>query len=392
MKLKKMTALMLSAAMITGMLAGCGGSKSESTGSDSAATEDSASADGKVNLKFYIWSDEENYMKEVAENYNKSQDKVSVEVISIANDSYDDKLKVMLSAGSDADIVDIRTLNQVQQFKASGAILDLTDKVKDILKEAGITMPEQMTWDEYADMAKELTTDDRFGGEWINWDIYHALATQKSVYLNSDDVSAVQESLEFINRLMNVDKSHVSLAELQATDAQYLADFENGKVAMMPQGEWLINMLNTDIKDGKTNINWNVAPMPVPDGVEAGTTWGQYQFAGIPKDAKHQEESFDFLKYLCGEDGSSVLPKYGMLPAYSGDEAKEAFREVVGKDNIVDVAFNAKKVLETPPYEKYSELLTALKENAELYLLGEKDIDEIMSNFEKQRQEIMNEE
>ena len=131
MKLKKMTALMLSAAMITGMLAGCGGSKSESTGSDSAATEDSASADGKVNLKFYIWSDEENYMKEVAENYNKSQDKVSVEVISIANDSYDDKLKVMLSAGSDADIVDIRTLNQVQQFKASGAILDLTDKVKD---------------------------------------------------------------------------------------------------------------------------------------------------------------------------------------------------------------------------------------------------------------------
>lgn len=289
MKLKKMTALMLSAAMITGMLAGCGGSKSESTGSDSAATEDSASADGKVNLKFYIWSDEENYMKEVAENYNKSQDKVSVEVISIANDSYDDKLKVMLSAGSDADIVDIRTLNQVQQFKASGAILDLTDKVKDsdldiskygsmwdaqypdgeiyalptrstcwmlfynedILKEAGITMPEQMTWDEYADMAKELTTDDRFGGEWINWDIYHALATQKGVYLNSDDVSAVQESLEFINRLMNVDKSHVSLAELQATDAQYLADFENGKVAMMPQGEWLINMLNTDIKDGK---------------------------------------------------------------------------------------------------------------------------------------------
>lgn len=430
MKLKKMTALMLSAAMITGMLAGCGGSKSESTGSDSAATEDSASADGKVNLKFYIWSDEENYMKEVAENYNKSQDKVSVEVISIANDSYDDKLKVMLSAGSDADIVDIRTLNQVQQFKASGAILDLTDKVKDsdldiskygsmwdaqypdgeiyalptrstcwmlfynedILKEAGITMPEQMTWDEYADMAKELTTDDRFGGEWINWDIYHALATQKGVYLNSDDVSAVQESLEFINRLMNVDKSHVSLAELQATDAQYLADFENGKVAMMPQGEWLINMLNTDIKDGKTNINWNVAPMPVPDGVEAGTTWGQCQFAGIPKDAKHQEESFDFLKYLCGEDGSSVLPKYGMLPAYSGDEAKEAFREVVGKDNIVDVAFNAKKVLETLPYEKYSELLTALKENAELYLLGEKDIDEIMSNFEKQRQEIMNEE
>ncbi len=427
MKKKRLLAAMLSTVLAAGMLAGCGGS---SGGGESAKQE--SSEDGKLNLKFYIWSDEENYMTEVAENYNASQDEVTVEIVSIANDSYDDKLKVMLSAGSDADIVDIRTINQVQQFKDSGAIMDLTDMVKnsdldiskygsmwdaqypdgkvyalptrstcwmlfyneDLLEEAGITMPEQMTWDEYADMAKELTSGDgqRYGGYWINWDIYHSIATQQGVYLNSDDISAVQESLEFLNRLMNEDKSHVPLAEIQATNAQYLADFENGKVAMMPQGEWLINMLITDQKDGKTDINWNVAPMPVPEGVEAGTTWGQFQFAGIPKDAKHPEESFEFLKYLCGEGGSTVLPKYGMLPAYSGDEAKKAFADVVGKDSVVDVVFNAKKVLETPPYVKYSELLTALKENAELYLLGEKDIDTTMENFEKQRQEIMSEE
>ena len=428
MKRKRLAAAVMSAVLATAMLAGCGGQGSGNGG----YSQQSASEDGKLNLKFYIWSDEENYMTEVAENYNASQDEVNVEIVSIANDSYDDKLKVMLSAGSDADIVDIRTINQVQQFKDSGAIMNLTDMVKDsdldiskygsmwdaqypdgevyalptrstcwmlfynedLLNEAGIFMPEQMTWDEYADMAQKLTSGDgqQYGGYWINWDIYHAIATQQGVYLNSDDISAVQESLEFLNRLMNEDESHVPLAEIQATNAQYLADFENGKVAMMPQGEWLINMLLTDQKDGKTNINWNVAPMPVPEGVEAGTTWGQFQFAGIPKDAKHPEESFEFLKYLCGEGGSTVLPKYGMLPAYSGDEAKEAFAEVVGKDNIVNVVFNAKKVLETPPYVKYSELLTALKENAELYLLGEKDIDTTMQNFEKQRQENMNEE
>lgn len=425
MKKKGLLAAALSLILAVGMLAGCGNQGKENSSSGTV------SKDGKINLKFYIWSDEENYMTEVAENYNKSQDKTSVEIISIANDSYDDKLKVMLSAGSDADIVDIRTLNQVQQFKDSGAVMDLTDMVKesdldiskygsmwdaqypdgtmyalptrstcwmlfyneDILKEAGITMPKQLTWDEYADMAKQLTSGDgkQYGGYWINWDIYHMLATQQGVYLNSDDISAVQQSLEFVNRLMNEDKSHVSLAEVQATDSQYAADFENKKVAMMPQGEWLINMLLTEKKEGKSDINWNVAPMPVPDGVEAGTTWGQFQFAGIPKGAKHPEESFDFLKYLCGEGGSVVLPKYGMIPAYSGEEAKDVFAEVVGKDNIVDVVFNAKKVLETPPYAKYSELITALKENAGLYLLGEKDIDETMNNFEKQRQEIMNE-
>ena len=82
---------------------------------------------------------------------------------------------------------------------------------------------------------------------------------------------------------MNEDKSHVSMAEIQATNSQYLADFENGKVAMMPQGEWLINMLLTDQKDGKTDINWNVAPMPVPEGVEPGTTWDSFSLQVFQK-------------------------------------------------------------------------------------------------------------
>lgn len=424
MKRKQITACLTGILMAGAMLAGCGADGAKPSG-------DEKTEDGKVNLKFYIWSDEENYMTEIADNYNKSQNEVSVEIVSIANDSYDDKLKVMLSAGSDADIVDIRTLNQVQQFQDSGALTDLTDMLEssdldismygsmwdasypdgkvyalptrstcwmlfyneDMLKDAGITMPDQLTWDEYAEMAKKLTSGDgkQYGGYWINWDIYHSIATQQGCYLNSDDITPVKQSLEYLNRFMNEDKSHVSLAEVQATDAQYLADFENEKVAMMPQGEWLINMLLTDQKDGKTDINWNIAPMPVPEGTEPGTTWGQFQFAGIPKDAKHKEESFAFLKYLCGEGGSAILPKYGMLPAYAGEEAKEVFGEVVGKENIVDVVFNAKKVLETPPYVKYGELINALTENAQLYLLGEKDIDETMENFEKQRQEIMSE-
>ena len=125
MKRKRLAAAVMSAVLAAGMLAGCGGQ------GGNGSSQQTASEDGKLNLKFYIWSDEENYMTEVAENYNASQDEVNVEVVSIANDSYDDKLKVMLSAGSDADIVDIRTINQVQQFKDSGAIMNLTDMVKD---------------------------------------------------------------------------------------------------------------------------------------------------------------------------------------------------------------------------------------------------------------------
>ena len=120
MKLRRLSAVLLAAALAAGTLAGCSGGKE-------AATE--AASGEKVNLKFYIWSDGENYTKEIVDNYNKSQDSVNVEVISMPNETYDDKLKVMLSAGSDADLVNVRSLDQVMQFKEAGAMLDISDLV-----------------------------------------------------------------------------------------------------------------------------------------------------------------------------------------------------------------------------------------------------------------------
>ena len=78
-----------------------------------------------------------------------------------------------------------------------------------------------------------------------------------------------------------------------------------------------------------------------------------------------------------------------MLPAYSSENAQKQFEAVVGKKSASDVAFNAKRIPEAPTYNKYGELLKAFTENAELYLNGEKNIDDTMKNFEKQRQEIM---
>ena len=288
MKFKRVLAMAVTAVMTCSLLAGCGG-KTESAGTVDSGTgtaaQDTAAADTKggekTNLKFYIWSDEENYISKVVEQYNAQSDSVHVEMISIANDSYDDKLKVMMAAGDEADIVDIRGLAQVTQYRDTGSLMDLTEMVKnseldiskygamwdssyvlggyngkiktwnlfynpDLLAEAGVEMPEQLTWTEYAEMAKKLTAgegpDKQWGGYWVDWHTQF-MATQQGVYVNADDVTAVQDSLELLNQLYNVDKSHMSLGEMKATDTQYLADFENKRVALMPQGEWMINML-----------------------------------------------------------------------------------------------------------------------------------------------------
>ena len=438
MKSKRVLAMAVTAVMTCSLLAGCGSSTAGAGGSEPAGntgdgTKQSAAADTgsgeKINLKFYIWSDEENYISKVVEQYNAQSDSVHVEMLSIANDSYDDKLKVMMAAGDEADIVDIRGLAQVTQYRETGSLLDLTDLVKnseldiskygamwdssypdgqifalptrttcwmlfynpDLLEEAGVKMPEQLTWTEYAQMAKKLTKGDgpdkQWGGYWVDWHTQF-IATQQGVYVNADDVSAVQESLEMLNQLYNVDKAHMSLGEMKATDTQYLADFENKRAALMPQGEWMINMLLNDTSAGKTDVNWEIAPMPIPDGVEPGTTWGQFQFAGITSTTKHPGESFDFLKYLCGPEGAAIYASTGMVHAYTDEGAEAAYKEAVGKDSV-SVIFNAKKVQESLASSNFDQILNIYKENSELYLLGEKTIEETMDNFLKQREELM---
>jgi len=430
--MKKFLALFLSALLITSAISGCNSGNEDSdshSGGSSQENSDSAPEAAQANLKFYIWSDEESYASQVVDQYNAIDEKIQVEMVTIPNDDYQDKLKVLLSAGSDADVVGLKSTSDVAQYRKTESLLDITDRVKsgdldiskygamwdssypdgqifalpnrttcwmliyntDLFEEAGIEMPDQLTWQEYAELAKKLTkgegADKQWGGYWVNW-YTQFVATQKGVYVNSDDITAVQESLELLNQLYNVDKSHMSLGEMKATDMQYMADFENGTVAMMPQGEWMINMLLADTAAGKTDVNWDIAPMPVPEGVEPGTTWGEFSFAGITSNTQNADAAFNFLEYLCGAESAEIYASAGVIPAYTDENGEKAFREAVGKDSV-SVIFNAKKVQGSPADDNYAQIVTIYDENADLYLLGEKTIEETMENFLAQRQEYM---
>ena len=69
---------------------------------------------------------------------------------------------------------------------------------------------------------------------------------------------------------------------------------------MLVCGEWLANMFLEDQAEGIEVPEWGIAPLPVPDGVEAGTSIGMYQFAGITSVCRDPEAAFEFLQFLCG--------------------------------------------------------------------------------------------
>lgn len=378
-----------------------------------------------VTLQFSIWSDEENYIRKVVDQYNAEDRGIQVELQVIPESDYDDKLKVMLSGGADVDLVDIRGVAQSTQYASQGAILNLNDYIEnssldvtkygsmwetssyqgdfyvlptrstcwvlyynaDLFDEAGIEYPGQLTWDEYADLAVELKEKlGVYGGYWVPW-IFQFASVQAGKYVDDEDTSVLQYSLELLNRLYNEDNSHMSYADLTATDAFYISEFENGNCAMLPNGEWSVNMFLEDEASGDCTINWQVAPMPVPDGVEANTTWGQFQFAAITSTCEHPDEAFDFLAYLCGPEGSEVYSQCGMIHAYASDNSREAYIETTGRDSV-SVFFEANKIQEAPNSPSYNEILNAFNENAQLYLLGEIDIDTCMSDFVARRDSI----
>ena len=146
-------------------------------------------------------------------------------------------------------------------------------------------------------------------------------------------------------------------------------------------------MLMNAQASGDTNVNWEVAPMPVPEGVADGTSWGQFQYAAITSGCKHPDEAYDFLNYLCGEKGSEIYASTGMIHAYSSDSAEQALEKASGKASV-HYLFDAKKVQEQPNVAGYDEYVNALKENAELYFLGEEDINKCMKDFTAQADEL----
>ena len=184
-------------------------------------------ADGeKTVVNFYEHSDSEKIATDLVEAYNASQDDVEVKLSIIANDDYDDKIKVMLSGGADIDCFWVRGGDQLRQMANGGAVLALDDMIdeagvnfsdygqmgeayqtggktyglctskscwllwynKDLFDAAGEEYPLDLTWDEYADLCAKLNKDDLHGGLCVNW-IMNTGSAAAGEYLTDENLT-----------------------------------------------------------------------------------------------------------------------------------------------------------------------------------------------------------
>lgn len=448
MKRKGITALILATAMIVTSLTGCGGKKTDVldvNSSESQETQKSESENdvNKEKIVVNIWSgtfDAENELAAFQKAYSESElsQRIEVnftEVPAGTNQEKADALLINLIGDSEIDIFDAN-LSEYFNFASKGLFENLEpyaqadgfdisklgqDNVelskingnmyalpyiqsvwqlyynKDLFDAAGIAYPtDNMTWDEFRELALKLTKGDGADKQWgftmPDWVCTWAtIASQHDINFIKDDGTSnldnpkFREALQFKYDLTMVDKSGPSLAENTVTKAHYAKQFSAGNVAMMIAGDWVHESIRTNL-EGNYTFQYDVAAIPHPEGVEAGTTYGAPRYIGI--NAKRSEEqksaAWEVLEFMSGPEVAKILvEEAGTLPAVVTDEIKDVY---VGKlpEFVTNgaVIFNEHKHVEEKPYHMASgQIDSVMNEEAQLYLTDSQDLDKTIENM-----------
>ena len=342
MKFKKLAAAGLAAAMMTGMLAGCGssGESDDTSGSDSG-TEASAE---DVTI-WYYWETEGHQvaLDKVIEDYNNSQDtyEVTAKYVPFAD------FKKPLSIGASADeLPDIAILDSPDHasYATMGIFEDLTGKFdvdtyyegavdsctldgtlygvpfgvnclglyynEDLLNAAGCSVP--TTWDELMETAKAVTTDSVSGlafcsvqNEEGTFNFTPWLWSTGASSYEIDSEGGIR-ALAYAKEL--IDSGVMSKECTNWTQGDVMNQFIAGNVAMMVNGPWQIPTMQSEAPD----LNWKVTL--IPKDTEYASCLGGENYAVVK--GGNTEGALDFLEYATEEEQVKyMMDAFGYISA-----------------------------------------------------------------------------
>ncbi|AIE84085.1 ABC transporter substrate-binding protein [Fimbriimonas ginsengisoli] len=314
---------------------------------------------GKVHVAYWEkWTDFEfQAMKDVVDDFNRSQDKIQVDILSVS--SIQDKTLMAISGNVPPDLAGLYGPN-VTQYADDHAVLPLDDMCREagikaeqyipvfwdigvarghiyglpatpgsialhyntkMFKEAGLDpdKPPQ-TFDELFAVSEKLTKVDPsgkvtlagflpaepgwwnwmwgpfFGGRW--WD-----GGTKITANCPENVRAYEWVQQFAKKYGpgQLQSFRSGFGNFSSPQNGFLAEH----LAMVPQGVWMYNF----IKKFSPNLQWKASPMPHPSDRPdlANGTLVDLDVLCIPRGAKHPKEAFEFIKYVQSQKGMEKL-------------------------------------------------------------------------------------
>jgi multiple sugar transport system substrate-binding protein len=364
--------------------------------------------------------------KALFDSYEAANPKVDIEPVDILADDYPQKVTTMLAGGDTTDVLTMKNVIDYARYANNGQLQEINtvvDKVgkdnlagidafdingkyfaapyrqdfwllyynKDLLKAAGVENPADLTWDEYTALAKKLTTE--AGGKKV-YGTYHHIwrsvvqaiaAAQNNADQNSGDYSFFKDQY---NTALDLQKSGATLdfGTAKSQKTSYRTMFESGQAAMMPMGTWYIAGVLQAKKDGKTNVNWGLAPMPQKSEGGKVTTFGSPTAFAVNKNAAHSDEARKFIEWAAGEEGAKAISRIGVVPALQNDAVKDAYFKLEGMptDDLSKKAFTPDQIaLEMPVSDKSAATDKVLNQEHDLIMVGERPVDDAIAEMGK---------
>lgn len=436
----------LAGTLLVGLLAGCG-SSSDSGGSDGKA----------VNLRLYTYGTEDAYnWKSTIAAYEETTPGVTVEVVNLSEkgDTSEASKKLDLAAAS-SETMDILMFSDAagyaqrvslgmaepldeyiakdgykeeEDYKVdthlNGKVYALPGKFnpwyvllnKDHLDEAGLAVPTDWTWEEYADYAKKLTSGEgatkRYGtyfhgpqgGGWMEYlKLMMENQPQGADFLKADGTSNLdnpnfKKTLELRVKMEKEDQSSVPYTDMISQKLNYRTQFFNQSASMITIGSWM----NTEIGGtDKVPLTFHVAVAPFPKNEasdEIGYTPVTTDYVAVAASSKHKQEAYDFIRWYTTE-GQIVQGKN--VPAWNQVKSEDVAKiidtilagtknpELVDKDSLVNTLIASKASELVPPASYQAEVYKAINEEYEKLILGNQDIDTTVKNSQERTQKII---
>jgi multiple sugar transport system substrate-binding protein len=417
------------------------------TSGDTAETSDTADAAGEeeaaseepssepVALKMTAWDVATTpYWQAVIDAYEAQNPNVTVELVDISSQEYQDKVNVMLSGGDETDIITVKDIPGYGAMLTRGQIDPLNDYIeqdnidlsaysgaaeeltfegniyalpfrsdiwilyynKDIFDAAGIEYPSDITWEEYDALARELTSgtgaDKVYGGHHHTWRSTVQLATVQDGEntVIAEDYTFMKPIYDMIVGLQN-DEMIMDYGSLKAGNVHYSGVFWNEQIAMLPMGSWFIGSMIAAEEEGDVDFNWGVTRFPVPEGVEPGTTAGTLTSLAINSNSANKDAAWDFIKFYTGEEGAKVIAETGNLPAVRNEEILGVFAAREGVPAEANDALQTTTVrLELPMHDQVGAIEQILNEEHDLIMTNSVTVDEGLAEMSRRVSEVLN--
>jgi multiple sugar transport system substrate-binding protein len=457
---KKLWMGVLSSVTAVSLLAGCGTTGDTNTGSSAspqASTPTETKAAEPVTIKFHSFGSEAQFnWTKVIEGFETKYPNINVEMVNLSEkgdtQDYAKKLDLGAASGEAMDVIMFSEAAMYAQRVALGMVAPLDEFIQkegykvseeykvdtllngkyfalpgkfnpwyvmmnaDHLKEAGLEVPKEWTWDQFADYAKKLTKGEgankRYGtyfhgpqgGGWLEF-LKLKLASQpeNTEFLKEDGSSNItndlyRKTLELRYQMEKVDKSSTPYTDMISQKLNYRPQIFNQSASMIVIGSWM----NTELggtEQFPLNFNVAIAPYPKnaasdPSGYAPVTT----DFMAVAASSKNKEAAYKFVRYYTTE-GQLVQGKN--VPAWNKVKAEDLGKivdtilaatknpEKVDKASLMTVLTNAKASKLVSPVSYQADVYKVLNEEYEKFILEKQDLEATIKNSQERTQKII---